>query len=120
MTGEGELPLGRENSQTVVGPLVRRRADECRLGQVGPGRDRLHLRARQRVAIEHDRDGVALEWHGREDIHLLEGERVHLKLLLATFDPRSESIKAASIKTVTDNSMCDHNSCCLVPEVVRT
>ena len=83
MTGEGELPLGREDSQAVVGPLVRRRADERRLGQVGPGGDRLHIGARHRVAIEYDRDGVALERHGGEHIHLLEGEHVHLELLFA-------------------------------------
>src|SRR5207249_112933 len=82
MAGERQLSPRRENAQAVVGPLVRRRADERRLGQVRPRRDRLHLLARHGVAIEHDCDRVALEWHGGEHVHLLEGKGLHPELLL--------------------------------------
>src|SRR5215470_4056778 len=77
MSGKGKLAPGREDAQAVVGSRVRRRADERRLGQVGPGGDRLHRRARHGIAVEHDRDGVALERHRGEHVHLLEGESLH-------------------------------------------
>jgi hypothetical protein len=81
MAGERHLSLRREDSQAVVGPSVRWRADERRLGQVGPSSDRLHLLARYLVGIEYYCDGVALEWHGSEHIHLLESQPLHHALL---------------------------------------
>jgi hypothetical protein len=81
MTGERYLSFGREYTQAVVGSLVGWRADERRLRQVGPGRNRLHPVARHRVAVEHDRDRVALERHGGEHVDLPEGELLHHALL---------------------------------------
>ena len=61
MAREPQFPSGREDPQTVVSSLVGRRADERRLREVGPGRDQLHLLARQSVTVENDRDRVAFE-----------------------------------------------------------
>src|SRR5439155_6159244 len=90
MAGEWQFLPGREDPQAVVGPLVRRRADERRLGQVRPGRDRLHLLARHDVAVEHHGDRVALEWHLGEYVDLLERERLHPGLLSRGLPGRSK------------------------------
>jgi len=58
----------------VVGSLIGRRADERRLGEIGPGHDRLHLLSRQSVTIENNRDRVAFEGKGGEHVYLLEAE----------------------------------------------
>src|SRR5215471_10979777 len=109
MSGKGKLAPGREDAQAVVGSRVRRRADERRLGQVGPGGDRLHRGARHRVAVEYDRDGVALERHRGEHVHLLEGESGHPGSSSEALLP-SDATRAESRKTVTDHRMYDQNS----------
>ncbi len=70
MAGEGQLPVWGENAQAVVGSGVVGWEDEGRLGQVRPVRDAGHLRVIEAIGIDDDRDGVALEGHGREHIDL--------------------------------------------------
>src|SRR5215470_6876256 len=109
MSGERKLPPGREDTQAVVGARVRRGADERRLGQVGPGGDRLHRGARHRVAVEHDRDGVALERHRGEHVHLLEGESAHCGSSSNALR-RWQATRLEATTTVTDHRMYDQNS----------
>src|SRR5215469_3110106 len=100
MAGKGQLSPRREDPQAIISPLVGRRTDERRFGQVGPGRDRLHLSARQRVAIEHDSDGIALNRDGGEHVHLLEAERFHLK------HPSSRYSSASWDSGLWTNALC--------------
>src|SRR5262245_59940375 len=112
MAGEGELSLRREDAQAIVSPLIGRRADEGRLGQIRPAGDRLHVGGRHPIAVEHDRDGVDFEPYGGEHVDLLEGERRHSRLLsLIRYVSRSQSTKPPPTITVTDHGISDHNSC---------
>jgi hypothetical protein len=80
MARERQLPPWREDPQTVVGLLVGRPADERRLREVCPSRDRVHFLARQSVTVKNDR--IALERHGSKDFYLLEGGGFHAWFLL--------------------------------------
>ena len=70
MAGEGQLPVRGEDAQAVVGPGIVGWEDEGGLGQVRPVRNAGHLRLIEAIGVDDDRDGVALEGHGREDIDL--------------------------------------------------
>ena len=59
-----------EDAQAVVGPGIVGWEDEGGLGQVRPVRNAGHLRLIEAIGVDDDRDGVALEGHGREDIDL--------------------------------------------------
>src|SRR2546425_525611 len=98
MAGEWQFLPGREDPQAVVGPLGRRRADERRLGQVRPGRDRLHLLARHSVAVEHHRDWVALERHLGEYVDLLDREPLHPGPLSLVYQADRKARFAAAIR----------------------
>ena len=77
VAGEGQLAPRREDAQPVVGLGMGGRANEGRLGQIGPVRYRLHPSGRQVVAVEHHRHRVALEGDSGEHIDLAEGKASH-------------------------------------------
>src|SRR5689334_11673815 len=71
MSGEVELTLRREDAQSIVGSRVGRCANKCRLGQIGPVSDRLHLLGLKTIAVENDRNRISLERYCGKYIDLL-------------------------------------------------
>ena len=72
MAGEGQLGARREDPQAVVRARGGRAQYEGRLREVRPGGDALHRGRVEPVAVEDDRDRVAEEGPGGEDVDLLE------------------------------------------------
>ena len=72
MSGERQLPRGREDPDQVVGPAGPGRQHERGLRQVRPAREQLHLLAGEPVGAEHDRDRVAGVRGIGEDVDLTE------------------------------------------------
>jgi len=69
---EWQLAIGREDAQTVVRIGTCGGQYEGGFGQVVPVGDLLHLLARQAFGLQDDRQRVALESLGGEDVDLLE------------------------------------------------
>jgi hypothetical protein len=62
----------REDLDAVVGPGRRGRQEERRLRQVRPAREPQHLLVGETLAVEDDRERVARERLGGEDVDLAE------------------------------------------------
>jgi hypothetical protein len=74
MAGEGKLGAGRENTDFGRVRRIPRRQDECRLGQIEFGGDRLHLRRCQSLRIGDDGQRIAPEPPVGEDVDRHVGE----------------------------------------------
>ena len=77
MPGEGEFAAGREDAHVVVRTGIRRWQKKGRLGEVGPARERGHLRFAQSLRGVHHRKGISAQRIRREDIDLRELKRGH-------------------------------------------
>ena len=73
MAGEGELLVGGEDADAVVGLGMGGRQQEGGLGEVGPVGELLHLLRAEAVGINNHRERVAPVGLVREHVHL--GER---------------------------------------------
>jgi hypothetical protein len=77
MTRERQLAARREDAHAIVGARLGRREQETRLAQVGPARERLHALVVERVGAVHDRERVAAQRGGGENVDLGELEAAH-------------------------------------------
>ena len=76
VAGERQLAAGGEDAEPVVGLGARGAQQERRLRQVGPLREQLHPGVVEVVGVVDDRDRVAGERAGAEDVDLAELVRV--------------------------------------------
>src|SRR5215467_13872506 len=99
MPGEGELAAGCENAHVVVCVQIRRRQEESRLGEIGPARERGHLRFAQSLGGMHHSERIAAQRIRRENIDLRELP-THLRRLTLSVQRRAVCASGAALSYI--------------------